>query len=59
MFVNGMVHLPQELSFGAPTALPLPATLPSPLTVTHEAIFSLTRRHMFNIRTYKIIATCV
>ena len=42
MFVNGMVHLPQELSFGAPTALPLPATLPSPLTVTHEAIFSLT-----------------
>ena len=32
MFVNGMVHLPQEWSFGTPTSYPSPATLPSPLT---------------------------
>ena len=40
--------------FGAPTTLSSPATPLSPLTVTHEAIFSLTWHHTFNIRTYKL-----
>ena len=59
IFVNGMVHLPQEWNFGTPITLPSPATPPSPLTVTHEVIFPLTWRHTFNIRTYKIIAMCI
>ena len=42
MFVNGMVHLPQEQNFGTPTTLPPPGTLPSPRIVTREAIFPLT-----------------
>ena len=50
IFVNGMVHLPHEWNFGKPTALPSPATPPSPFTATPEA---------FNITTYKIIATCI
>ena len=33
MFVNGMVHLPQERNFGTPTSFPSPATPPSPLSV--------------------------
>ena len=28
IFVNGMVHLPQERNFGTPTTLPSPATPP-------------------------------
>ena len=41
IFVNGMVQLLQEYNFGTPTTLPSPATPPSPLTVTPEAIFLL------------------
>jgi len=59
IFVNGMVHLPQEWNFGTTTTLPSPATPLSPLTVTHKAIFLLTWHHTFNIRTYKIMATCI
>ena len=39
IFVNGMVYLPQEWNFGRSTTLPSPATPPSPLTATPEAIF--------------------
>ena len=42
IFVNSMVHLPQEWTFGTPTIFHSPATPPSPLTVTHEMIFPLT-----------------
>ena len=31
MFVNGMVHLPQEGNFGTPTSFPSPAIPPSSL----------------------------
>ena len=53
------MHLSQEWNFGTPTTLPSPATPPSPLTATPEAIFPLTWYHMFNMLTYKIIATCI
>ena len=49
IFVNGMVHLPQEWNFGTPTILPSPATPPSPLTATPEVIFPLMWCHTFNI----------
>ena len=42
IFVNGTVHLLQERNFGTPIILPSPATPPSSLTATHEAIFPLT-----------------
>ena len=42
IFVNGMVHLPQEWNFRTPTTLPSPATPSSSLTATHQAIFPLT-----------------
>ena len=55
IFINGTVHLLQERNFGTPIILPSPATPPSSLTATHEAIF----RHTFNTGMYKIIATCI
>ena len=51
--LNGMVHLPQEWNFATPKILPSPATLPSPLTATHEVIFLVINmwHHRFNILT--------
>jgi len=43
MFVNGMVHLLQELNFGTPTTFLSPATS-SPLTATYEVIFLHVRK---------------
>ena len=37
------------------STLPSPATPPSPLTTTSEAIYPLTWRHMFNITTYSTL----
>ena len=41
IFVNVMVHLPYEQNTSTPITLPLPATPPSSLTATPEAIFRL------------------
>ena len=59
IFVNGMVHLPQEWNIGTPTILPLPATPPSSLTASPETIFFPYVTSHIQYTMYEIIATCI